>query len=344
MLRIDREKRTLKKLDQQSLPDAELRERSDLQQMIRKSSADFFAEMGEKLLLIGEEVRPTDFVDDRIDLLAIDQEGTGVIIEIKRGSHKFHLLQALSYAAMVSKWSRDRILMEYCSLAGKTAEEGTDEIEQFLNVDMESINDSQRILLLAENFDYEVLVTAEWLSENFDVDIRCYRLGLSSDGTAVFLTCTCIYPPPELFEHAIRRGRRDRGKPSRWPDWEMALAALGNDTVAAFFRKELAAGREDYLPKRILRYRVNGKRGWAVVAGKEHAYVWQEARFKDDEKYWVKKIGAHAHVQPVKGGRALRFFLTSDRDFEHFLDAVQRDLGQIEFQNSGDLADLEAEE
>ena len=54
MIRIDRDKRTLKKLEQQSLPDLELRERSDLQQMIRTSSADFFAEMGEELLLIGE--------------------------------------------------------------------------------------------------------------------------------------------------------------------------------------------------------------------------------------------------------------------------------------------------
>ena len=343
MLRIDRDKRTLKKLDQQSMPDADLLERSDLQQMIRKSSSDFFAEMGEKLLLIGEEVRPTDFVDDRIDLLAIDQEGAGVIIEIKRGSHKFHLLQALSYAAMVSKWPQDRILTEYCSLVGKAADEGTDDIEQFLNVDIENLNGSQRVFLLAENFDYEVLVTAEWLSESYDVDIRCYRLGLSSDGTAAFLTCTCIYPPPELAEHAIRR-RREPGKPSRWQDWDTALAALGNDTVAAFFRKELAAGREYYLPKRILRYRVNGKRGWAVVARKEHAYVWQEARFKDDEKYWAKKIGADAHVQPVKGGRALRFFLTSERDFDNFLDAVQRDLVAVEFHNSGDLADLETEE
>ena len=342
MLRMDRNKRTLKKLEQQSLPDLELRERSDLQQMIRTSSADFFAEMGEELLLIGEEVRPTDFVDDRIDLLAIDKEGSSVVIEIKRGSHKFHLLQALSYAAMVSKWPQDRIITEYSSLVGKPTEEGTDDIEQFLNVDAETLNTSQRVLLLAENFDYEVLVTAEWLSEKFDLDIRCYRIGLSSDGTATFLTCTCIYPAPELVEHAIRR--RGPGKPTRWPDWETALATLGNDIVAAFFRKELSAGRENYLRKRILRYRIKGKHAWSVVARKEHAYVWQEARFKDDEKYWVKKIGDQAHVQPVKDGRALRFHLTSAKDFEKFLDAVHRELNSVEFQHSVDLADLEPEE
>ena len=81
-----------------------------------------------------------------------------------------------------------------------------------------------------------------------------------------------------------------------------------------------------------------------MEAKKEHAYVWQDARFKGDVKYCVKKIGPHAQAQAVNDGRALRFYLTAEGDFENFLDAVQRDLGQVEFQGSGDLADLEGEE
>ena len=69
MLRVDRKSRTLSQLNSRSLPDAGWKEREDLQQMIRNSPDAFFDEMGEKLLLIGEEIRPTDFVDDRIDLL-----------------------------------------------------------------------------------------------------------------------------------------------------------------------------------------------------------------------------------------------------------------------------------
>ena len=68
-------------MDQRLLPDVGIRERSDLQQMIKASPEPFFRELGERVLLIGEELRPAEFVDDRIDLLAVDETGCAVIIE-----------------------------------------------------------------------------------------------------------------------------------------------------------------------------------------------------------------------------------------------------------------------
>ena len=69
--------------------------------MICNSPDEFFKEMDEELLLLGEEVKPAEFVDDRIDLLAIDKQGSVVVMELKRGSNKLHLLQALAYASIV---------------------------------------------------------------------------------------------------------------------------------------------------------------------------------------------------------------------------------------------------
>lgn len=85
--------------------------------------------------------------------------------------------------------------------------------------------------------------------------------------------------------------------------------------------------------------RIPRARGWAVIARKAHAYVWQEARVKDDVKYWVRKVGDQAHVQPVKDGRAWRFFLTSAKDFENFLDAIQGELQSVDFQRASHLED-----
>ena len=112
MLRIDRDNKKFTRLHKPDRSGAGLTERYDLQDMIKNSPDAFFQEMGESLLLLGDEVRPTDFVEDRIDLLAVDQQGSLVVVELKRGSHKLQLLQALSYASMISKWEHSEIIAQ----------------------------------------------------------------------------------------------------------------------------------------------------------------------------------------------------------------------------------------
>ena len=158
MLRIDRNQKSLTPMANQSLSDVGIKERYDLQQLIRQNGNAFFAEMGEKLLLVGEEVRPTDVVDDRIDLLAVDKEAAVVVIEIKRGSNRFHLLQALSYAAMISKWQLQQLIDSLSVLGAVPIEEAQEQIEEFLDVDLSALNQQQRIILLAEAFDFEVQI------------------------------------------------------------------------------------------------------------------------------------------------------------------------------------------
>lgn len=344
MLHIDRHHKTLTLLEQRRLPEVGLKERTDLQAMIRHSADAFFAEIGEPLLLIGEEVRPTDVVEDRIDLLAMDQQGTAVVIELKRGNHKLHLFQALAYAGMIAKWDGHQLIHERSRFTGRAVDDVEEEIEQFLLEDTANLNHAQRILLVAEDFDYEVLVTAEWLSEQYDVDIRCYRLVLSANGETEFLTCSCIYPPPELTQHAIRRGAR-RGEPApvTWPDWETALNAIENTAVADFFRQERAAGQQSDLgSRRVLRYRLADRRRLVVIARKRAAYVWQTGRFQDDVAWWTAKLGAGSQVEPVKGGQCLRFFLSSKADFAAFTVALKTGLPQMEFgeaDEDGEAAD-----
>ena len=331
MLRIDRENKKFTKLGKSGMSKAGFTEKYDLQKMIKNSPEAFFGDMGEKLLLIGEEVRPTDFVEDRIDLLAVDQQGCLVVIELKRGNHKLHLLQALSYASMISKWEHSKIIAERQNFSGQSEEDTEEEIEQFLLQDVANLNDSQRLILIAEDFDYEVLITSEWLSEQYDLDIRCYRLALSIENDAEFLTCTCIYPPPEITKHARKRGRKDPTTQSRWPNWDKALETISNKAVVEFFKSELNTNRENYLSKRIIYYRLGGQRRFFIAARTKTAYVWQERRFLDDEAYWIDKIGKHIDVKPVRGEKALRFFLSQTGDFKRFLDAINEDLPKVEF-------------
>lgn len=55
MLRIDRAKGTMVRLGQKPLATAGILERSDLQQMIHNAPAEFFAELGEQLLPLGQD-------------------------------------------------------------------------------------------------------------------------------------------------------------------------------------------------------------------------------------------------------------------------------------------------
>jgi RecB family endonuclease NucS len=82
MLRLDRAVKKLIPLQSKKLADAGLLERHDIQQLIFANPDAFFNEIGETLWLIGQEIVPSDEVGDAIDLLAIDEDGNAVILEL----------------------------------------------------------------------------------------------------------------------------------------------------------------------------------------------------------------------------------------------------------------------
>ena len=159
MLKIDRPNQLFTRLETPSLAAVSITEKYDLQEYICNSPEAFFEEIGQSLFLIAKEIEPSDVVEDRIDILALDKDGQAVVIELKRGHHKLQMFQAISYAGMVARWEPDDFL-------GRLDADMQEKLmDDFLEVEKEEINLHQRIILIAEAFDYSVLVGAEWLTE-----------------------------------------------------------------------------------------------------------------------------------------------------------------------------------
>jgi hypothetical protein len=328
MLKIDRLRNVVTSVGRQKLADAGIIERN-LQALIRQSPGAFFQEMGERLLLIGEEVKPSTIVADRIDLLALDDEGRAVVIELKRGNERLQLLQALYYAAMLSHWNLEQLLEERGRLTNRTASEAEVDLRDHIGPDLSSVNQVQRVILIAEEFDWEVLCTAEWMNERYDLDIRCFRIALSSDASSEYLSCTCIYPPPELADHVRSRTMPSAQRPRTWDE---ILANVTNPAEVAFFRRELARGIENRPTAPDVAYRDGaGRRRYWVSAYKKRAYVAQGGRFPDDLKFWRDTLGADCDPKPIFEGATLRFYLTTPKQFEIFEKFIGETLPTLEF-------------
>ncbi|MEM1108879.1 MAG: hypothetical protein AAGH99_09340 [Planctomycetota bacterium] len=307
--------------------------------MIRDNSEAFFDELDESLILVGEEVMPSEAVDNRIDLLAVDRTGRTVILELKRGNDKYQLLQSLGYAAMSADWD-DQALLEQASRFWQCdLESATTRLEDFLDTDLRALNEEQRVVLLAEGFDYEVLATASWLTEVYGLDIRCFRVTIARHEEDELLQCVRVFPARTLTEQAVLRRRSGRtGRSKLLPaatdnlaTWNDLLASVRNPEVKSFFEDELAAGRTNYLPDRSVVFQDRSRNRWYVKVRTEQAYVWQEGRFAQDVGFWQKQLPRDADIRAVQGGRALRFYLNSAEAFQAFRRAVLDDGSKLEF-------------
>ncbi len=345
MLRIDRAKRSLVRLGQKPFAEAGLLERTDFQQMIRNAPDEFFAVLGEQLLPLGEEVRPSEVVDDRIDLLAVDSDGSTAIIELKRGAYKLQLLQALSYAALNSDWTRERLITERARFSQRTENEVEEDFDEFLDEGSGTLNESQRVILVAEEYDFEVLATAKWLSERYEINVACWRAQLATDGSSEYLSLTCIYPPPELAKAARNRRVPRAKRPPRWSDWDEALAAVSNPAVADFYRARLKDNWPSRLRRRVLAFPVANKRRFEMMARARYAYVWQRGRFDGDMEFWRKRLGAECRLDSVADGRAIRFFLDKADEFKGFWRAYSEEIpGKVFRRELSSDVELEGED
>ena len=199
-------------LDQPSFADLKVRERGDIQRLLRTQ----IEVLDDDLYVLSEEFGDWDESRRRIDLLAIDPQANLVVIELKRTNDGGHMeLQAIRYASMVSAMTFERaeqIHSDFLHQIGEPPNEARARMLTFLGwdePDEESFAADVRILLVSEDFGKELTTAVLWLRER-DIDIRCVRLCPYLDGEKRLVDVQQVIPLPEANDYQVQLREKEQ--------------------------------------------------------------------------------------------------------------------------------------
>jgi hypothetical protein len=206
MFLVDREKNEAVSITRKTFQELEFKERKHLQEWISKNTEV----LGERLLIIQKEFSGFDDTKERLDLLAIDEQGSLVIIENKLDdSGRDVVWQALKYASYCSSLTKNDIrdiFQKYLDDQGK-GEHAEKILCEFLGTEefgeAEINNDDQRIIMIAANFRKEVTSTVMWLLEH-NIKVKCIKITPYELGDQILLDTEQIIPIADAEDYLIR--------------------------------------------------------------------------------------------------------------------------------------------
>lgn len=195
---------SIKPLSPTSFADLGIKERHDLQRLLKAS----IAVVAEDILVIAEEFSEWDS-KRRIDLLGIDKEANLVVIELKRDDEGGHMeLQAIRYSAMVSSMTFEHAVEVFQSFldTDNLGIDAREELLKFLEWDQpqeDKFVGNVRIILVAADFSKELTTSVLWLNEQ-GLNIRCVRFKPYSLDSETVVDVQQVIPLPEAQDYQVR--------------------------------------------------------------------------------------------------------------------------------------------
>jgi hypothetical protein len=238
MIEINKKDKLFLKIGDTTMKEEKIQERKDLQEYIVNSWEIFTNEIGlPSIYYIGKEISPHDSVNDRIDILAFDpNDSKMVIIELKREKEKTQLLQAISYAGMVYTWTSKDIIEKLT----QTKTTDNEVLEYFRNNEIEF---GIKIILIAEYFDPEIILAADWLNSEYNLDITAFKATLHKIDQKLLLEIDQRYPLMELSDAYEARKNKQSQK-------EFSLAKRTWEDVKIELKYDFGKNVIDYLSKK----------------------------------------------------------------------------------------------
>jgi hypothetical protein len=199
MYKVDSKNKTLVKLDKVKYSDIGFRERFDIQEWVEKNPCV----LGEDLLIIAKEYELPS--RSRLDLLAIDKSANIVVIELKRDDSGVNVdWQSIKYASYCSAFTNEEIYEIFSCYLGTDINCAEEKIQEFIEVELENLNQKQRIILASRDFHSDAVSAVLWLLD-YGIEIQCVKLEpfieYSSGENNIFINPNIIIPAPEARDY-----------------------------------------------------------------------------------------------------------------------------------------------
>ena len=181
------------------LPSAKLNLEARLEQWICQD----LRLVGEDLLLLGQQVETA--YGHAIDVLALDREGNLVILELKRGrTPRDVVAQVLDYAS----WAHGLSAQEIERLAETYRKRPLEQLfqEQFHADLPESLNEEQRLVIVATQLDPQSERIVQFLSSQYGVNLNVVFFDYYRDGDREFVARSWLIAPEEVERKATTVG------------------------------------------------------------------------------------------------------------------------------------------
>jgi hypothetical protein len=206
-------KERMVKLSETSFEQEKVKERDDLQRLLR----DNIDAVCPDTIVIAEEFGQWEDSSRRIDLLGLDKQANLVVFELKRTEDGGHMeLQAIRYAAMVSTMTFDQVVDTYKEYLSQRSieKEARQAVLDFLGWTEEREDDFAQdvsIVLVSADFSKELTTAVLWLNQR-DLDIRCVRLKPYKHDGRLFLDIQQVVPLPEASEYVVKVKKKEQAQ------------------------------------------------------------------------------------------------------------------------------------
>jgi hypothetical protein len=193
-----------------SLVDAGLRERGHLQEWVLAHPE-----------MLGQDVKVVAFefgrwtavsgalARDRLDILGLDRDGRLVVVELKRDQAPDTVdMQALKYAALVSRFTRDDLAKVHAQYLTRhrgelvSAEAAAAELEEWATITEESLR-LPRLILMAADFPATVTATVVFLHQQLGLEVQLRKFQAYRTAQETLVTVSQLYPPPDVEEFVL---------------------------------------------------------------------------------------------------------------------------------------------